>query len=294
MALFVCAIFQANALTYSVTVPAGTNECFLAGEMNDWTHQPMTKLDETHFTLEIPSALSTQKYKYCSGPGWGYVEKTDKGWDVANRNYDAQDVVKGWAAVYNRNIPDIQLTYRVTVPKGTNCCYISGGWDGWKESKKMAKVDDTHFTITFMSNKQYLYNYSSGPGFGYMEWEPAKQDGPTNRHYSENDVVTNWAAVYDKAHPDTKITYTVTVPVGTKSCFIAGGWDGWQQFTEMKKLNANTFTISFKSNIAQKYVYLSGADWKLMELKKNANEPNVRSYSSKDVIENWNTLKQTN
>jgi len=195
MALFVLAIFQAHALTYSVTVPASTNECFIVGEMNNWTQQPMTKVDATHFTIEIASATKIQKYKYCSGPGWGY-----------------------------------------------------------------------------------------------MEWDPNSQHKQIDRQYVENDTVTQWASIYDKTHPDTELTYTVTVPEGTKSCFIAGGWDGWHQFSEMKKVNDNTFAVTFKSNIALKYVYLLGADWKLMELKTSAREPNVRSYSANDVIENWNTL----
>lgn len=291
MALFVCAIFQANALTYTVTVPEGTNECFIAGEMNDWTHQPMTKVDDSHFTIDIETATNTQQYKYCSGPSWGYVEMAANGWDIANRKYKTKDVVKGWAAVYDRNVPDIPLTYRVTVPKGTYCCYILGGWDGWKNAKEMTKVDDTHYTLTFLSNKLFLYNYAAGPGSGYIEMDPIKRRGFDNRHYAENDVVARWTTVYNKAYPDADITYTVTVPEGTKSCFLAGGWDGWQQFTEMKKVDATTFTVTVKSNIALQYVYLSGPDWKLMEFKPDVTEPHVRSYSTKDVIENWNTLK---
>jgi hypothetical protein len=294
MALFVCAILQVNALTYTVTVPTGTNECFITGEMNDWTQQPMIKVDDTHFTIELPSALDTQKYKYCSGPSWGYVEKANGGWDVGNRTYSPKDEVKVWAAVFDRNIPDFQLTYNVTVPKGTNCCYIFGGWDGWKDAKEMTKVDDAHFKVTLLSNKQLRYNYAAGPGYGYMEWNPARQRKPIDRHYAESDTVSNWAAIYDKAHPDAKITYTVTVPEGTKSCFIAGGWDGWEKFTEMKKVDATTFAVTFKSNTALKYVYLMGADWKLMELTANGKEPNVRSYTTKDVIVKWNMLKQPN
>ncbi len=290
MALFVCILFQANALTYSVTVPTGTNACYLAGEMNDWTHQPMTKVDETHFKLELATAVNTQKYKYCSGPSWGYVEKTANGWDIENRKYSPNDEVKSWSAVYDQNKPDGQVTYQVTVPKGTNTCFIIGGWDGWREAKEMTKIDDTHYTLTFWSNKLYLYNYAAGPGTGYLEMDPVKRKGLDNRHYAESDVVARWASIYDNAHPDADLTYTVTVPAGTKSCFLAGGWDGWQQLVEMKKVNATTFTVTFKSNIAQKYIYLSGNNWKLMEMKANVNEPNVRIYSKKDVIENWNTL----
>ncbi|MBO7291930.1 MAG: lipoprotein, partial [Bacteroidaceae bacterium] len=38
--LFFCAMFalSAMALTYNVTVPAGTNACYIAGDMNGWSH----------------------------------------------------------------------------------------------------------------------------------------------------------------------------------------------------------------------------------------------------------------
>lgn len=198
MALFVCAIFQANALTYSVTVPAGTNACYIAGEMNDWTHQPMIKVDDTHYTIDLANAKTTQAYKYCSGPGWGYVEKAANGWDIDNRTYGPKDEVKTWTAVFDKNVPDAPLTYQVTVPPGTHCCYI------------------------------------------------------------------------------------------------AGGWDNWQKFVEMKQVAPNTFSATFRSNIALKYVYLCGNDWKFMEMKPNVVEPNVRSYSEKDVVSNWNTVKLKN
>ena len=46
------------ALTYSVKVPTGTNECYIAGEMNNWTHQKMNKIDETHYTIDLPNVKS--------------------------------------------------------------------------------------------------------------------------------------------------------------------------------------------------------------------------------------------
>ena len=116
------------ALTYSVKVPTGTNECYIAGEMNNWTHQ---KIDETHYTIDLPNAKTTQQYKYCSGPGWGYVEKNAKGEEIDNRTYSSSDVVESWAVVYDKSQKNEELVFNVTVPPGTKCCYIKGGWDGW-------------------------------------------------------------------------------------------------------------------------------------------------------------------
>ena len=58
LSLFVFAFAWTNAqVTYTVNVPAGTNECYIAGEMNDWTHQEMTKVNATQF----PSLLLLQQ-----------------------------------------------------------------------------------------------------------------------------------------------------------------------------------------------------------------------------------------
>lgn len=93
-----------SALTYNVTVPAGTNECYIAGEFNGWSHEKMTKVTETTYTITIDDATETSKYKYCSGPSWAFVEQTAGGGDVTDRTYVPEgDIVEKWAAVYDPN-----------------------------------------------------------------------------------------------------------------------------------------------------------------------------------------------
>ena len=95
---------EPKGVTYSVTVPAGTNACYIAGEMNNWSHIEMTKVDDTHYTLTVDTATASMKYKYCSGPDWDYVEmQADGVTDVQDRTYSANDVVESWKAVYDPN-----------------------------------------------------------------------------------------------------------------------------------------------------------------------------------------------
>ena len=104
------------ALTYNVTVPAGTKACYIAGEMNGWSQVEMSKVDATHYTLEVTDATDAMKYKYCSGPSWAYVEKTANGDEVADRTYSANDVVESWAAVYDpTNVPNPGDTKDITI-----------------------------------------------------------------------------------------------------------------------------------------------------------------------------------
>ena len=90
------------ALTYQVTVPAGTNKCYIAGAMNGWSHTEMNRVDATHYTINIDGATTAQGYKYCSGPSWDYEELTATGGGVSNRAYSPNDVVEKWKAVYGQ------------------------------------------------------------------------------------------------------------------------------------------------------------------------------------------------
>ena len=196
-AALACAMSM-NALTYNVTVPEGTKVCYIAGEMNSWGHTEMTKVDDTHFTLEVATATEAMKYKYCSGPDWKYVEKTANGADIENRTYSANDVVEKWAAVYN---PDVvvetkDIVYSVTVPEGTLACYIAGDMTSWGH-KEMTRVDATHYTITLKAATDDAYKYCSGPDWKYVELNADGSD-VQNRTYSENDVVAKWKEVYNE------------------------------------------------------------------------------------------------
>ena len=90
--------FVLAPLTYTVTVPAGTEKCFIAGAMNGWNFQEMTATaNANEFTIEIAGARETDGYKYACQASWDYVEKKEDGNDLdANRTWTANDVVVKW------------------------------------------------------------------------------------------------------------------------------------------------------------------------------------------------------
>lgn len=118
LSLFVFAFAWTNAqVTYTVNVPAGTNKCYIAGGMNGWTQQEMTKVNATQFTITIATATTADKYKYCSGPTWAYEEKqADCSSAVSDRTYAALDNVACWAAVYVPGTPKVDIQIKVKVP----------------------------------------------------------------------------------------------------------------------------------------------------------------------------------
>lgn len=145
----------ANALVYNVTVPTGTKACYIAGDMTSWAHQEMTKLDDTHYTIDIPSANQTHGYKYSSGPGWEYVEKTAEGQEMGNRTYSANDVVATWAKVYEPGvvIPDI--------PAGTKL-YLKPNANWLSNNARFAvyffkNTDNTWVDMTLVDASQNIY-----------------------------------------------------------------------------------------------------------------------------------------
>ncbi len=106
-----------SAVTFNVTVPAGTKSCFIAGDFNGWDAAnavAMTSSGENTFTLtldDVSEAEACVGYKYLCGQDWAYVEKGASGEELNNRTaVGAMDVVASWAKTYNPDIIETKLT----------------------------------------------------------------------------------------------------------------------------------------------------------------------------------------
>ena len=91
-------------LTYTVTVPAGTEKCYIIGAFaaSNWkTFVEMDKVtgEDNKFTITITGAKDTDGYKYTRGEGWEYVEVKENGEGIDNREWTANDVVAKWADI---------------------------------------------------------------------------------------------------------------------------------------------------------------------------------------------------
>ncbi|MBQ9203951.1 MAG: tyrosine-protein phosphatase [Prevotella sp.] len=130
-----------DKLTYHVEVPEGTKVCYISGEMNGWTFDQMTKVDDTHYTLSIYGATTTQKYKYAAGPSWDYGERTADNKSKSSRTYSENDVVAMWKAVYDPEEVVVEPTYiSITVkaysPDGVPTIWWWGGGDKCPDASK--------------------------------------------------------------------------------------------------------------------------------------------------------------
>ena len=105
-----------NAVTFNVTVPAGTRACYIAGDFNGWdagNAVEMTASGTNTFTLtldDVTDADVANGYKYLSGQDWAYVEKGASGEEISNRTaVSAMDVVASWAKLSNPDIIEKKL-----------------------------------------------------------------------------------------------------------------------------------------------------------------------------------------
>lgn len=84
-------------------------------------------------------------------------------------------------------------------------------------------------------------------------------------------------------------TWNVTVPDGTKACYIAGEATGWSH-TEMTKVDATHYTITIETDKTDKYKYCSGPEWAYEELTAEGGKVEDRMYAEQDVVAKWKTV----
>ena len=180
-----------TALTYTVTVPAGTAKCYICGAW-DWnTFMEMTPTaNANEFTIDIVGATTGQEYKYTCGEGWEYAEVNADGSTRANRTYNANDVVEKWADV---------ITY---VLMGVN--------GDWTTGIQLTKNSDTEYmllgqTITRNTDKVKVVTLTNGNATAYCgnvdtysdaiyenDWDDAGnivlEDGIYDFYFKLNDV----------------------------------------------------------------------------------------------------------
>lgn len=261
-----------SALTYNVTVPAGTKTCYIAGEMNGWSPSanPMTKVDETHYTIDLPNATATQQYKYCSGPDWAYVEKNADGSELAaNRTWTANDVVVNWAKIF---VPDERdVTIEVLVPSTVKVMYLVGAFNGWaspSDAYKMTFVSEDAngkvFSLKVHSIDAFNmeFKFCAGPAWSYEQSDPAGNFKYGTTDSSVAVVVNAFKAVFDPDKTGT-INIKATVPAGTQNVWIMGdflGWS-WDNLVQGTKNDDGTFSFAIPLVMSIEYRLYNAPDW---------------------------------
>ena len=177
--------FAKSSSLYSITIPSSVTsiqywsfyDCSALKTINCLNNKPPVVFDYDTFSgltsvndVFVPDAASVNAYK------------ADVSWYQAFPG----DIIKTKAIN--------GFVFHVTVPPGTNACYISGAMNP-NTFLEMARVDDTHYTIDINTNTPYGYKYYSGPDLAFVEADANNNDIPV-RSYSSDDVVVKWKSVY--------------------------------------------------------------------------------------------------
>lgn len=287
-------IFVENslALTFNVTVPAGTYECWIAGNFKtdvnlnwDINTYKMAKIDDTHFTIDIPDAIissagltySSIRYKYLSGPSdWAFVEKNAAGNDIAVRTYNNKDVIFKWGTICKTAV------IRIITPKTVTECYLTGSFNNWAipgaNGTKMnydAELSDAlgnnYYLVIHTANLSTLtYQFAAGPSVAYLQTQSALSYSASSlcgTAYYDN---ITFKRIFNSTTTKTVILNTI-VPVGTSAVYLMGSqvlWDGVRWLAGTQNFDG-TFTFTVNNVDIMQYKYYNTQNWIYNEVDAN-------------------------
>ena len=255
-----------------------------------WPGEAMTLTGDKAHGYDVYSYTFPAEYTNCIFNGNGQTADLSV---KANQYYDI--VSEAWYATL-ADVPYVEptsLTYTVKVPAGTPECYITGentgGFGTFVKMNPAAEADVFTVDIAWATESQ-KYKYSASASWDYEE---VNEDGSsvTDRTWQARDEVKKW-----KTDPTATVTpvdaYTVTVPAGTKECYIRGGFDNWADFHKMTKVDDTHYTISITGATSiHEYKYASGPDWKYAEVKEDGSDAGNRKWDDEeDIVVKWATL----
>lgn len=317
LALIFSFTYQTNAATFNVTVPAGTNECWLAGNFKliqgttnwDAAYYRMIKIDNTHYTIDISDAeitlsgqiLTNIRYKYLSGPSdWAYVEKNTSGNEIDVRTYTTgNDIVAQWGVTYT---PSIEI--RVYTPKEVSNCYITGNFNNWAKpgnvntnmninTELSDSLGNLFYTILPCTDPSSLvYKFAAGKMWDYLQ----TNENLIPKNYgciSYHDTIS-FKRIYNISTLKT-VRLNVSAPLGTNMIYLMGNnvsWNGvdWLQGTKNEN---GTFSFTVNNVDLLEYNYYNAKNWSKIESDNNSNPRGIRlidaqlNTTANDTIAGW-------
>lgn len=272
----------ASALTYNVVVPEGTKACYITGDMNGWSTSaaPMTKVDDTHYTIDLPDATTSQKYQYLSGPDWKYIEKDADGNAIQDRTWSEQDVVVQWLTTF---VPDERdVTIEALVPTAVEELYLVGSFNSWASPTADTKmtllestVDGKVFSISVHSAdaKNMEFKFCAGHSWSYQQTSPTANFVYETTENTKSVVVETFQAIYEASKAGT-INIKATVPAGTSQVFLQGDFLGYNMANALEgtKNEDGTFSFSIPNEYIIEYRLYNKADWSYPEVGDDGKE----------------------
>ena len=234
------------------------------------------------------------------------------------KNYSTDEpVILTCAYFKNNNSPCVDEVYhnytiRLAAPfcEGPDGTWfepaIIGSFNGWSEGVGANDIDMETYEYIFR-----IYDKEGGEfkfrALGITDWSNQIQipnevdENGEVKSWKDNDNVkltaeTNISLDYSNgrftkcgtAKELTTLTYNVTVPEGTYTCYIVGDMNGWAFTNEMTKVDDTHYTITLDSvHDGMGYKYCSGPDWAYEEKTAEGEAVGNRTYTENDIVEAW-------
>ena len=271
-------VMSMSALTYNVEVPSGTNACYIAGEMNGWSQVEMTKVDDTHYTLDVADATEAMKYKYCSGPGWAYVEKTAAGEEVADRAYTPNDVVEAWAAVYDpNNVPSQgdtkDITVKAKVPAAWADQITAWVWPTGSEGQEVIPTQEGEWYVVTHNCAELNIIFKNGAGWNGDANQTVDMtftenvcieitsDGATKATYTVVDCPGSGNEGGNQGGEVNDITVKAKVPTAWTDQITAWVWATGAEGTEVVPAQEGEWYVYTQNCTELNIIFKNGAGW---------------------------------
>ncbi|MBQ5387562.1 MAG: hypothetical protein IIU55_00585 [Paludibacteraceae bacterium] len=177
---------------------------------------------------------------------------------------------------------------------------IIGSFNGWSDGVAASDIDVNTYEYIFKINDK------EGGEFKFRSLEiadwtnqiqlPTEEGGWMDNENvklgTETTISLDYSAgKYTKcgeAKDLVTLTYNVTVPEGTYTCYLVGEMNGWAFTNEMTKVDDTHFTITLDEvHDGMGYKYCSGPDWAYAEKTAAGEDVSNRTYSENDVVEAW-------
>lgn len=159
-------------ITFTVQVPEGTKECYIAGTSDDedlaWKFIQMEKVDgeENLFSITVEkTVLDGKQWKYASGADWQYAEVYEGNGNRTEAG-DPYDVVTAWQKLYDPDFQPIDPYYAI---RGLNG---DASWTGSGDIKLEESADASEwvalgFTVAEGESFKVIYIDENAKVSGY-------------------------------------------------------------------------------------------------------------------------------
>lgn len=206
-------------ITFTVQVPEGTKECYIAGTSDDedlaWKFIQMEKVDgeENLFSITVEkTVLDGKQWKYASGADWQYAEVIEGNGNRTEAG-DPYDVVTAWQKLYDPDFQPIDPYYAI---RGLNG---DASWTGSGDIKLEKSADASEwvalgFTVAEGESFKVIYIDENAKVSGYYA---GLEDGcEVGQTYDDNGNLVLPAGTYNLYFkPDTELMWISKVDTPT-------------------------------------------------------------------------------